>query len=99
MIDTLTANHVVVATGCAPKELPFAKCDGTTIISSYDAMNLPARPQRMVVVGSGASGMEFAYFYNRFGTEVNVVDLLELLLEFGTVLSNDYVLEVLVRTG
>ena len=80
VIDTLTANGVLVATGAAPKDLPFAPCDGATIISSYDAMNLPKQPKRMVVVGSGAIGMEFAYFYNAFGTEVTVVEILDRIL-------------------
>jgi dihydrolipoamide dehydrogenase len=78
--QTLTADRVLVATGAAPRELPFAPCNGTTIISSYDAMNLPRRPDSMVVVGSGAIGMEFAYFYNAFGTKVTVVEMLDRVL-------------------
>ncbi len=78
--DTLTADRVIIATGAAPIELPFAKCDGKTIISSYDAMNLPKQPKSMVVVGSGAIGMEFAYFYNAFGTKVTVVEMLDRVL-------------------
>ena len=77
---TLTADRVLIATGAAPLELPFAECDGKTIVSSYDAMNLPRQPKSMVVVGSGAIGMEFAYFYNAFGTEVTVVEMLERIL-------------------
>jgi dihydrolipoamide dehydrogenase len=76
----LTADRVLIATGAAPKELPFAPCDGTTIITSYDAMNLPAQPESMVIVGSGAIGMEFAYFYNAFGTKVTVVEILDRIL-------------------
>jgi dihydrolipoamide dehydrogenase len=77
---TLTADRILIATGAAPKELPFAPCDGKTIISSYDAMNLPKRPESMLVVGSGAIGMEFAFFYNAFGTKVTVVEMLENIL-------------------
>jgi dihydrolipoamide dehydrogenase len=77
---TLTADNVLIATGAAPKELPFAKCDGKTIISSYEAMNLPRRPESMLIVGSGAIGMEFAYFYNAFGTKVTVVEMLDRIL-------------------
>ncbi|MHC4427603.1 MAG: dihydrolipoyl dehydrogenase, partial [Planctomycetota bacterium] len=80
VVDTLTADRVLVATGAAPKDLPFAPCDGETIVSSYDAMNLPRQPKRLVVVGSGAIGMEFAYFYNAFGTEVTVVEILDRIL-------------------
>lgn len=78
--DTLTADHVLIATGAAPKELPFAPRDGTTIIDSSDAMNLPRRPESMLIVGSGAIGMEFAYFYNAFGTDVTVVEMLDRIL-------------------
>ena len=78
--DTVTADKVIIATGAAPRELPFAKTDGKTIISSYDAMNLPKQPKSMVVVGSGAIGMEFAYFYNAFGTKVSVVEMVDRIL-------------------
>ena len=77
---TLTADRVLIATGAAPKELPFAPCNGTSIISSYDAMNLPKQPKSMLIVGSGAIGMEFAYFYNAFGTQVTVVEILDRIL-------------------
>lgn len=76
----LTADRIMIATGAAPKELPFAPCNGKTIISSYDAMNLPTQPKSMLIVGSGAIGMEFAYFYNAFGTKVTVVEILDRIL-------------------
>ncbi len=78
--EKLTADNVIIATGAAPKALPFAPFDGKTIVSSYDAMNLPKRPKSMVIVGSGAIGMEFAYFYNAFGTKVTVVEILDRVL-------------------
>ena len=78
--ETLTADRVLICTGAAPKDLPFAPCDGKVIINSKDAMNLPQRPESMLVVGSGAIGMEFAYFYNAFGTKVTVVEMLERIL-------------------
>ncbi len=78
--QTLTADKVLIATGAAPRELPFAPCDGKTIISSYEAMNLAKKPKSMVVVGSGAIGMEFAYFYNAFGAKVTVVEIIDRIL-------------------
>jgi dihydrolipoamide dehydrogenase len=78
--STVTADRVIIATGAAPKQLPFAPCDGKTIIDSSDAMNLAKQPKSMVIVGSGAIGMEFAYFYNAFGTEVTVVEMLDRIL-------------------
>jgi dihydrolipoamide dehydrogenase len=77
---TVTADRILIATGAAPNELPFAKFDGTTILSSADAMNTKARPASMVIVGSGAIGMEFAYFYNAFGTKVTVVEMQDRIL-------------------
>jgi dihydrolipoamide dehydrogenase len=78
--ETITGDRVLIATGAAPRELPFAKCDGKTIISSFEAMNLPVQPKSMVIVGSGAIGMEFAYFYNAFGTKVTVVEMVDRIL-------------------
>ncbi|MEM7228334.1 MAG: dihydrolipoyl dehydrogenase [Planctomycetota bacterium] len=80
VVETLTADRIMIATGAAPRELPFAPFDGKTIISSYDAMNLPKQPKSMVIVGSGAIGMEFAYFYNAFGTEVTVIEMVDRIL-------------------
>jgi len=76
----LTADNVLICTGAAPRQLPFAPNDGKTIISSYEAMVLPKKPESMVVVGSGAIGMEFAYFYNAFGTKVTVVEMVDRIL-------------------
>lgn len=77
---TLTAPKVLIATGSVPRELPFAPFDGTTIIAAKEAMTLPVQPRRMLIVGAGAIGVEFAYFYNAFGTEVTLVEMLERLL-------------------
>jgi len=77
---TITSDNILIATGAAPRELPFAPSDGKTIIASKEAMVLPKQPKSMVVVGSGAIGMEFAYFYNAFGTEVIVVEMVDRIL-------------------
>jgi len=73
----ITADRIVVATGAAPRELPFAPFDHERIWSSQDAMIAPARPERLIVVGSGAIGMEFASFYNAMGTSVTVIEMLD----------------------
>jgi dihydrolipoamide dehydrogenase len=80
VVDTVSADKIIVATGAAPRELPFAPCNGTTIIGSHDAMVLPKQPRRLVVIGSGAIGMEFAYFYNAIGTEVTVIEMMDRIL-------------------
>lgn len=68
------ANHVMVATGARSRELPNLKQDGKKIIGYREAMVLDKQPKSMVVVGSGAIGVEFAYFYNALGTEVTIVE-------------------------
>jgi dihydrolipoamide dehydrogenase len=71
-----SAKHIIVATGARSKELPNLKQDGKKIIGYREAMTLPRQPKSMVVVGSGAIGSEFAYFYNSIGTEVTLVEFL-----------------------
>ena len=70
----LEAKHIVVATGGRSRELPNLKQDGKKIIGYREAMNLPAQPKSMVVVGAGAIGVEFAYFYHSIGTQVTIVE-------------------------
>src|SRR4249920_543071 len=70
------AKHIIVATGGRSRELPNLKIDGKKIIGYREAMVLPQRPQKMLVVGSGAIGVEFAYFYSTIGTEVTIVEFL-----------------------
>ncbi|MCP4759704.1 MAG: dihydrolipoyl dehydrogenase [Planctomycetes bacterium] len=78
--DQITADRIMIATGAAPRELPFAPFDHERILSSQDAMVLPERPERLIIVGSGAIGMEFAYFYNAMGTSVTVIEMLDRIL-------------------
>jgi dihydrolipoamide dehydrogenase len=65
---------VIIATGARSRELPNLPQDGEKIIGYRQAMSLKKQPKKMVVVGSGAIGVEFAYFYNAIGTEVTVVE-------------------------
>ncbi|KAF0197801.1 MAG: dihydrolipoamide dehydrogenase [Bacteroidetes bacterium] len=70
------ANHIILATGARSRELPNLKQDGKKIIGYREAMTLPQQPKSMVVVGSGAIGSEFAYFYNATGTQVTLVEFM-----------------------
>lgn len=70
------ANHIILATGARSRELPNLKQDGKKIIGYREAMTLPKQPKSMVVVGSGAIGSEFAYFYNSIGTQVTLVEFM-----------------------
>jgi dihydrolipoamide dehydrogenase len=71
-----TANHIILATGARSRELPNLKQDGKKIIGYREALALPKLPGSMVVVGSGAIGSEFAYFYQSLGTKVTLVEFL-----------------------
>ncbi|MGD9558026.1 MAG: dihydrolipoyl dehydrogenase, partial [Mangrovibacterium sp.] len=71
-----TANHIILATGARSRELPNLKQDGKKIIGYREALALPKLPASMVVVGSGAIGSEFAYFYQSLGTKVTLVEFM-----------------------
>lgn len=75
-----SANHIIIATGARSKNLPFLKQDGQKIIGYREALTLTNLPKSMVVVGSGAIGSEFAYFYNSMGTKVTIVEYLPNIL-------------------
>jgi len=68
------ADHVIIATGARSRELPSLPQDGEKVIGYRKAMTLEKQPKKMIVVGSGAIGVEFAYFYNSMGTEVTIVE-------------------------
>jgi dihydrolipoamide dehydrogenase len=70
------ADHVVIATGARSRALPTIPQDGKKIIGYREAMNLPKQPKKLIIVGSGAIGVEFAYFYNSLGTKVTIVEYL-----------------------
>ena len=74
------AEHIIIATGARSKELPNLKQDGKKVIGYREAMTLPKHPKSMIVVGSGAIGSEFAFFYNSVGTEVTLVEFMPTLV-------------------
>ena len=73
---TVEGKHIIIATGGRSRELPSLKQDGKKIIGYREAMNLPQQPKSIIVVGSGAIGVEFGYFYNSMGTKVTIVEFL-----------------------
>ena len=77
---SVTARHIIVATGARARELPALPVDGKNVVSYKEAMLQTQRPARLVVVGAGAIGVEFAYFYHNMGAEVTVVELLDRLV-------------------
>ena len=75
--EKLTAKHVIVATGARARDLPFAPADGKRVWTYRHAMTPPEMPSKLLVIGSGAIGIEFASFYNDMGAEVTVVEMLD----------------------
>jgi dihydrolipoamide dehydrogenase len=76
-VTDYNANNIIIATGAKSRELPFLPIDGKKILGYRDAMVLPKLPKKMVVVGSGAIGVEFAYFYNAMGVDVTIVEFMD----------------------
>jgi dihydrolipoamide dehydrogenase len=74
------ADHIIIATGARSRELPNLKQDGKKIIGYREALTLPKLPKSMVVVGSGAIGSEFAYFYQSMGTQVTLIEFMPTLV-------------------
>jgi dihydrolipoamide dehydrogenase len=79
-LQTLTATHVIVATGSVARDLPFARFDGDRIWGAREAMFNKEQPKKLIVIGAGAIGMEFAYFYQSMGTQVTVIEMMDRLL-------------------
>ena len=74
------AKNIIIATGARPKYFPGMKPDGKNIITYKEAMSLDVQPKKIVIIGAGAIGIEFADFYNNFGTEVTVIEALSNIL-------------------
>ena len=75
--STYQAKHIIIATGARSRELPSLPQDGKKIIGYREAMTLKKQPKKLIVVGSGAIGIEFAHFYNAMGTEVTIVEYMD----------------------
>ena len=73
---TFRADHVIIATGARPRTIPGVTIDRTRVITSTEAMSLSSQPKSMVIIGGGAIGVEFAYFYNALRTKVTIVEML-----------------------
>ncbi|MBI4886197.1 MAG: dihydrolipoyl dehydrogenase [Acidobacteria bacterium] len=78
--QTLQAADIIIATGSAPRSVPGVEIDGTRIITSDQAIHLPEPPASLVILGSGAVGVEFASIYRRFGSAVTIIELLPRLV-------------------
>ena len=79
-IDSITADKIIIATGARPRSVPSIPVDKKMIITSTEAMILNEQPKELIVIGAGAIGIEFAYFYNVLGTKVTVIEMLDNIL-------------------
>ncbi len=79
-IDSITAEKIIIATGARPKEITSIPIDKKNIITSTEAMNLSKQPKDLIIIGAGAIGVEFAYFYNVLGTKVTIIEMMDSIL-------------------
>ncbi len=79
-VETHTTKNVLIATGCVSRPLPGLDFQGTKVIGSKEALAMPEQPKSMIIIGAGAIGVEFAYFYNAYGTKVTIIEMLPNLL-------------------
>jgi dihydrolipoamide dehydrogenase len=79
-IETVKASKIIVATGARPRSIPAIPVDGKNIITSSEAMTLKKRPKELIVIGAGAIGVEFAYFYSILGTKVTIIEMMKNIL-------------------
>jgi dihydrolipoamide dehydrogenase len=78
--ETIKADKIIIATGARPRNIPAIPVDRKNIITSTEAMSLEKQPKELIVIGAGAIGIEFAYFYSTLGTKVTVIEMLKHIL-------------------
>jgi dihydrolipoamide dehydrogenase len=97
--ETLTAKHIIVATGARARDLPFAKADGNKIWTYRHAMTPKEMPSKLLVIGSGAIGIEFASFYNDLGAKVTVVEMMDRIVPVEDKDVSTFLEKALVKQG
>ncbi len=95
----LEAKNIIIATGARARDLPFAKADGQRIWTYRHAMVPPEMPTKLLVIGSGAIGIEFASFYRDFGAEVTVVEMLDRVVPVEDAEVSDFLEKALAKQG
>ena len=79
-VQSVNADGIIIATGARPRAVSSIPIDRKSIITSTEAMNLPEQPKELIVVGAGAIGIEFAYFYSVLGTKITIIEMLDSIL-------------------
>ncbi|MGE5400311.1 MAG: dihydrolipoyl dehydrogenase [Ignavibacteriales bacterium] len=98
-IEPIEADRIIVATGARPRILPQIPVDNKFIITSTEAMSLKTLPKEMIIIGAGAIGIEFAYFYNVLGTKVTVIEVMDSILPIEDKEISDTLLKELKKQG
>jgi len=78
--DVITAKNIVIATGARPRQIPGIEVDRERVLTSTEAMLQEKKPETMIIMGAGAIGIEFAYFYNSYGTKVTIIEMMNRIL-------------------
>ncbi len=97
--EELTARNIIIATGARARDLPFAPADGKRIWTYRHAMVPPEMPTKLLVIGSGAIGIEFASFYNDMGADVTVVEMLDRVVPVEDAEVSDFLEKALIKQG
>ncbi|MEN9717422.1 MAG: dihydrolipoyl dehydrogenase [Pseudomonadota bacterium] len=97
--ETLSAKHIIVATGARARDLPFAKADGQRVWTYRHAMTPSELPSKLLVIGSGAIGIEFASFYNDMGADVTVVEMMDRIVPVEDADVSAFLEKALVKQG
>lgn len=99
VIATVTGKHIVIATGSRNRSIPGLECDGRQIITYKEAMILDRQPAELLIIGAGAIGIEFAYFYASMGTKVTVIEMLPRILPIEDQESGTYLARQMKKMG
>ena len=97
--ETLSAKHIIVATGARARDLPFAPADGNRVWTYRHAMTPKELPSKLLVIGSGAIGIEFASFYNDMGSAVTVVEMMDRIVPVEDVEVSTFLEKALTKQG
>lgn len=98
-VSELLAKNIIIATGARARDLPFAKADGKRIWTYRHAMVPPEMPEKLLVIGSGAIGVEFASFYSDLGAEVTIVEMLDRILPVEDAEISEFMTKALTKQG
>lgn len=97
--DEVQADHIIIATGGRPRTIPGIEIDGKSVLSYKEAMSIEKQPESLVIMGAGAIGVEFAYFYNSIGTKVTLVEMMDSILPIEDKEISDILMKSFKKSG